>query len=239
VKDKQDFIKEPSWVDIFGERIIKQEPEGMSLFPPDKDFLDLYTYLMLFTDGNRIDMTLVDVSDIEKHIYTDSLMKVLLDKDGLIPPLPKASDADYWVQKPSADFVDDCCNEFWWLSTYVAKGLCRHEFLYAAHHLELMREQLLQMLSWDVGLDTNFSLSVGKSYKYLERYVNKDTWRLLLRTFDMKSETNLWGALHAALALFRSASKDVSSRLGYKYPNYDEKVTAYLNAIWPAKEETK
>jgi aminoglycoside 6-adenylyltransferase len=47
VKDKQDFIKEPSWVDVFGERIIKQEPEGMSLFPPDKDFLDLYTALPL------------------------------------------------------------------------------------------------------------------------------------------------------------------------------------------------
>jgi aminoglycoside 6-adenylyltransferase len=114
----------------------------------------------------------------------------------------------------------------------VAKGLCRHEFLYAARHLGLMREQLLQMLSWDVGIDTNFSLSVGKSYKYLEQYVNKDTWRLLMRTFDMKSENSLWSALHASLALFRSRSKDVASRLGYQYPDYDEKVTAYLNSIW-------
>lgn len=57
---------------------------------------------------------------------------------------------------------DDCCNEFWWLSTYVAKGLARGELPYAIAHLDLMRKQLMTMLSWQVGLEKGFTFSIGK-----------------------------------------------------------------------------
>lgn len=89
----------------------------------------------------------------------------------------------------------DCCNEFWWISTNVAKGLWREEILYAYEHLNSVREMLLTMLEWKVGIETNFSLSVGKNSKYLERYVNKDIWAKLLKTYPNGEYEQVWNSL--------------------------------------------
>ena len=50
--------------------------------------------------------------------------------------------------QPTAKAFDDCCNEFWWLNPYVAKGLWRDELIHAKYMLDThMREQLLKMLT--------------------------------------------------------------------------------------------
>ena len=83
---------------------------------------------------------------------------------------------------------EDCCNEFWWVSTYVAKGLCREEILFASEHLiSYVRPMLLKMIIWRVGLETDFSLSIGKSNKYLEKYLSKEMWERLLKTYENHS----------------------------------------------------
>jgi aminoglycoside 6-adenylyltransferase len=226
VTEKESFIRDPSWVDVFGKRIIMQLPDDMTLFP--SEYPDTYAYLMLFEDRNRIDLTLVPLEFLESHVRGDKLTVALLDKDGRMGPLPPPSDEDYHVKKPSAEFFDNCCNEFWWVSTYVTKGLCRYEFLYAAEHLAgPVRSELLRMLSWQAGIDTGFSLSTGKSYKFLQKYIRPETWTRLLATFRCETEETLWAALSETMALFREASKTVAGKLMFAYPGYDEKVTAY------------
>ena len=50
------FTSDDKWLDIFGERLILQKPEDMELFPAvEKGF----SYLMLFTDDVKIDLTLL------------------------------------------------------------------------------------------------------------------------------------------------------------------------------------
>jgi aminoglycoside 6-adenylyltransferase len=57
VTETASFIKDRKWISIFGELLIIQEPDkndqavGMEM-----DFYLSYGYLMLFTDGNRIDL---------------------------------------------------------------------------------------------------------------------------------------------------------------------------------------
>lgn len=41
--------------------------------------------------------------------------------------------------------------------------------------------------SWKVGIETGFKLSVGKSYKFLNKYISKDLWNRLLSTYRMDS----------------------------------------------------
>ena len=109
------------------------------------------------------------------------LTKVLLNKDEPDRLYPTSTDKAYWIQQPSEEFYHDCCNEFWWVTTYVAKGLARREILYAQDHLnQIVRPMLLKMLSWRVGIETDFSLSVGKNYKYIEQYLDEDIWQQLL-----------------------------------------------------------
>jgi aminoglycoside 6-adenylyltransferase len=231
VAEMESFIEDKRWIDVFGERIIMQTPEDMTMFPPSSS--NRFAYLMQFMDGNRIDLTLLPLDAKESYIKEDKLTVVLLDKDHYLPELPSPSDEDYWVKPPSAEFFADCCNEFWWVSTYVAKGLWRKEILYAKHHLEgPVRAMLLKMLEWEIGIRTNFSVSAGKCGKYMEKYISKEGWQELISTYADGSYEDTWKALFAACNLFRSTAKVVAAHFHYEYPEKDDSsVTAYLKNV--------
>ncbi|MFF2886152.1 aminoglycoside 6-adenylyltransferase [Paenibacillus sp. NPDC057967] len=231
VTNMQSYIDQHAWVDAFGERIIMQMPEAMAMFPPDLG--NRFSYLMLFKDGNRIDMTLIPVEEKDDYVKEDKLMQVLLDKDGLFPNVPPSTDVDYWVTRPSADFYADCFNEFWWVATYVAKGLWRKEMLYAQDHLNnLMRPMLLKMLEWQAGIRTDFTLSVGKNGKFLDRYIPEESWKKLMATYPAGTYESVWEALFLMGELFRETAQYVASELDFLYPlEEDAAVTDYLERV--------
>lgn len=231
VNDLASFLEQPGWIDVFGDRIIMQTPEDMSLFPAELG--GRYSYLMLFTDGNRIDLTLVPYDEKDDYIKEDRLTEVLLDKDRSLPLIPVSSDQDYWVKRPMEVHFLDCCNEFWWITTYIAKGLWREEILYALDHLHQNgRPMLVKMLEWQVGIETDFKVSVGKAGKYLEKYLTKETWRKLLVTYTDASPESVWQSLFTMIDIFRESSNFVADRLNFDYPvDWDEHVSAYLNMV--------
>ncbi len=158
------FKDDPTWIDRFGERMILQMPEAMGDPSPRNN--GSFTYLMQFTDGNRIDLTLYPLARL-LDLEEDSLSRLLLDKDGLFEPFAPPSDRDYLPKPPTAKAFADCCNEFWWVCPYVAKGLWREEITYAKTMANsVVRKQLMKMLAWYVGVKTRFSRSPGKEGKY-------------------------------------------------------------------------
>jgi aminoglycoside 6-adenylyltransferase len=216
VKDMKSFIEDTNWIDVFGERLIMQTPENSVMFTPELG--GRFSYLMLFKDGNRIDLILAPIEEALTYCKEDSLTILLLDKDNIFPVLSAPSDKDYWVKQPSKDFLADCTNEFWWVSTYVAKGLWRKEILYAQDHLNLMRKMLIKMLEWKVGIETNFSISIGKSGKYLERYLQKKTWDMLQNTYADGKYESVWSAMFSATSLFEETADFVAKELQFVYP---------------------
>lgn len=235
VTDMESFKKDDEWLKYFGKRIFMQKPEAMSLFPPELG--NWFSYLMLFEDGTRIDLKLVPISELDLYLSWDKLLAVLLDKDKRIKNYPTPTDMDYHVKKPTMQEYDDCCNEFWWVSTYVVKGLCRKEILYAIDHLnQIVRHELLRMISWKVGIETGFSLSVGKNFKYINKYIDEDLWNRLLSTYRMDSYENVWEALLICHELFREVSKEVSDILGFIYPEYDKNITRYTEDMYEKYE---
>ncbi|MED2942881.1 aminoglycoside 6-adenylyltransferase [Bacillus swezeyi] len=215
VTDMQSFLDDPDWVDVFGERIIMQTPEDMELFPHDLG--NRFSYLMLFTDGSRIDLMLIPLEEKDQYCREDGLTVILLDKDDVLPAVPLPTDQEYWVQKPSAQCFADCCNEFWWTSTYVAKGLWRQEILYALDHLNLVRAMLLKMLEWRVGIETNFSLSIGKNAKFLNRYLDEKTWGRLLLTYPAADDEQVWNVLFQMADLFEQTAVEVAEQIDFSY----------------------
>ncbi|OJG73894.1 hypothetical protein RV12_GL000475 [Enterococcus quebecensis] len=194
VESVDPFVKDQSWIDRFGTRLIMQTPESMTLFPPLRN--GKFTYLMLFDDGNRIDLTLCPKEQANNWNQGDRLAEILLDKEQLLPKLIEATDQDYWVKRPNQAEFTDCCNEFWWVSTYVVKGLCRNELFYAADHLnEVCRKEFLRLLSWQAGADNNYQISVGKNYKYLPDYTTIEQYENILKTMDLSSIASTWSAL--------------------------------------------
>ena len=224
------FANNLEWISRFGELTMLQMPEVMDDPPPAND--GHFGYLMLFADGNRIDLTLFPVAR-SGEVGSDSLSILLLDKDGIFAMFPPANDSDYLPQPPTAKAFDDCCNEFWWVAPGVAKGLWRGEITYAKYVQEhFVRDQLTKMLMWHVGMTWDFSRSPGKWGKYLEGLLEPKLWAMLRKTYSDADEERSWEALFTMCELFRMTAKGIAEHFGFVYPQGDDdRVSAYLQRV--------
>jgi aminoglycoside 6-adenylyltransferase len=230
VTDIDSFRDDHTWIDRFGEIMILQMPEAMGDPPPVND--GRFSYLMQFTDGNRIDLTLFPVARLRQFKW-ESLSLLLLDKDGVVEPFPAPGEGDYLPSPPTAKAFLDCCNEFWWVCPYVAKGLWREEIIYAKYMFDrVVREQLMKMLTWHVGVKTRFTRSPGAAGKRLKQYLEPELWAVLEKTYSDAGYENTWDALCVTCELFRVAANRVAEHFGFDYPRGDdEKVSAHLKHV--------
>ena len=213
VKKVDDFTTNHQWIDAFGPTIITQLPDEMSL---EHTSQVSFSYLMLFTDGNRIDLTLYPVNQVQPNYWPDSLTVCWLDKDSLFTNLAKPTNADYLIRKPTLQEFRDTCNEFWWVRTYVVKGLCRQQIPYAKEMMEtVVRPQLMRMISWQIGAQNRFSVPFGKSGRLIRHFLGEAFYQQVLATYaDANIESN-WRALISMTELFAQLSTDVASQLGF------------------------
>jgi len=230
VTEVASYTADHTWIHRFGELMILQMPEAMQDPPPEND--GSFAYLMQFADGNRIDLTLFPLANLDA-LGNDSLSILLLDKDGLLPPFAPPNDSDYLPRPPTAQAFSDCCNEFWWMCPGVAKGLWREEIIYAKHSFdEFVRPQLMNMLTWYVGMNTQFSRSPGKSGKYLKQYLEPKLWDMLLKTYSDADYQHTWEALATMCTLFRITAIRVAEHGSFEYPYGDDaRVSAHLQHV--------
>jgi len=230
VTDLAPFKNNLQWIERFGELMILQMPEEMQYPPPSDD--GAFVFLMQFTDGNRIDL---GIYPLEKAgaVTGDSLSVLLLDKDGVVGPLNPPSEHNYLPQPPSAKQFADCCNEFWWVCPYVAKGLWRQEILYARYMLDqVVREQLMKLLAWHIGIQTSFALNPGKYGKNFQRYLEPDLWQMLQQTYAGAGYDATWEALLTMCSLFERIAVPAAGRFGFEYPHDDaRRVRAHLEHV--------
>ena len=216
VNETAGFIRDRHWVSCFGEIAYMQYPNEWPL--EESDPARHYAYLMQFTDGVRLDLTLQESHYAREAVLKDKLCRVLLDKDGILPPVMPSTDRDYRVQKPSEALFRACANEFWWCTNNLAKGLWRDELPYVqdmANHV--VRPQLAGMLGWKVGVLTDFSVSVGKSSKYMRFWLSDEEYARYLSTYFGSSANGAWQAVWQMAALFEETAVWVADKLGFSY----------------------
>lgn len=228
VREFDSFICDHSWIDIFGERFMLQMPEAMR----DPIGAGHFNWMMLFTDGNRLDLTLIPIEKLEL-IGNDSLTITLLDKDNILPPFPKANDKDYMIKPPSKLYYESCCNNFWWCLQNVAKGIARDELPYAMlmYH-NVVREELHDMISWYIGIHTGFLVSPGKMGKYFKTYLPSKVYEQYVKTYSNVEYNNLWETIFFACDLFHLLAIQVCEYFCYDYNSEDEKnMRTYLDNV--------
>ena len=233
VKSLLPFKENPGWIDVFGERMIMQMPEDMELYPPDESMKDGFSYLLQFMDGNRIDLTLVP-AEHSKAFTEDSLCKLLLDKDRMFDaaPLPPASEIDYLVQAPTARSFGDCCNEFWYTNSGLAKGLWRKEMVLVKElYHNVIHQALLQMVEWYIE-SRHGAVNTGKFGKYYHRYLEPEIHEQLLATYVPADWESNWRCVYSTIDLFRKLATAVAAKHGYEYRiEEDTNVTAFLKHV--------
>jgi aminoglycoside 6-adenylyltransferase len=231
VNDLAPYVRNDHIPAFFGEMLILQEPDNMQDPLPERN--GHYAYLMQFMDGNRIDLSF-HAPEKWKSVTGDSLTVVLLDKDNCLGEIPPSSDIDYLPKSPTEKQFQDCCNEFWWVSPYVAKGLWRGELTYAKSMMDgvIRDEELLKMLTWYFGIKTEFKKSAGKLGKYIKASVEPEIWAELESVYCGANFEDIWKSLFAMGSLFRKLAQSVASHFGFQYPQQDDdNVSAHLRRI--------
>ncbi len=237
VTDVAAFRHNLDWIRRFGELMILQMPDEMQSSPPPDG---RFTYLMQFIDGNRIDLTIFPLARLPE-MEKDSPSVLLLDKDGILQPLSPTNESVFLLKPPEAKEFTDCCNEFWWICPYVAKGLWRAEITYAKGMMDdVVRAQLMKMLAWHIAAKSGFTSNPGKLGRHFQRYLEPEIWEMLLRTYSDAGEDHTWDALEAMCSLFRITAIEVAELCGFDYPHGDyERVSAHLKHVRSLPHDAK
>jgi aminoglycoside 6-adenylyltransferase len=238
VNEIKTFLNDHSWIDIFGERLILQMPDDMT-FGEEQSENAAFHYLMLFKDRNRIDLTIFPLDKFENEFEQDSLTILLLDKDSLFSNLPPSGDIDYLIERPTEKMFTDCRNEFWWVCNNVAKGLWRQEITYAKDMLEItVREMFLKVIEWYIGIETDFSVSFGKSGKNMQAYLSPELYDKILLTYPDANPENIWKSLFIMSDIFRELANKISRNLRFEYNSTEDyDITEYLKWIYSITKE--
>ena len=206
VDDFDNLPRDLSWLNQFGKRIIEQE---VSLG-------NRRLYLMLFEDGNRIDLTLCPKEHIQEWVDSEAGFTALEDEKGLFEsysPSPKR----YWTNPASQTDFEKACNEFWWVSSYVVKGICRKQVIYATDHLYgICQQEFLKILAWQVASDRG-KVDIGKNYKYLFNYLPTGKEKEFSNLLDFSSVEKLTKSLFATMQLFHREAQRLAQKLGFDY----------------------
>ena len=229
VEDLDGLTADLAWLEEFGKRIIEQH-----------NVLDhRRLYLMLFEDGNRIDLTLCPKEHIKEWVDSEADFTVLDDPQELFAPYvptPKR----YWTTAASATDFDKSCNEFWWVSAYVVKGICRKQLLYATDHLYgICQQELLKVFAWQVSSDRG-RVDIGKNYKYLFQYLPTEKEKEFSALLDFSSIDKIPQTLFATMQLFHQESQSLAQKMGFDYDKeVAEKMIEYAKERLPKHLENK
>ena len=223
VDDLDNLTSNLAWLDQFGTRIIEQH----------NILGNRRLYLMLFEDGNRIDLTLCPKDHIQEWVDSEADYTVLKDEKGLFESYT-TSPQRYWTNPASQTDFENACNEFWWVSAYVVKGICRKQIIYATDHLYgICQQELLKVLAWQVASD-NGTVDIGKNYKYLFQYLPAEKEKEFSALLDFSSVEKLTQSLFATMQLFHREVQSLAQKMGF---DYDKEVAEKM--IEYAKEKLK
>ena len=206
VDDFDNLMSDLSWLDYFGKRIIEQEV-----------VLDhRRLYLMLFEDGNRIDLTLCLKDHIQEWVDSEAGFTVLEDPEHLFEPYSQNLER-YWTSPASAIDFEKACNEFWWVSAYVVKGICRKQVIYATDHLYgICQQEFLKILAWQVASDRG-KVDIGKNYKYLFNYLPAEQKKEFSNLLDFSSLDKITQSLFATMEFFHQEAQSLAHKMGFDY----------------------
>ena len=206
VDDIDNLTSDLSWLDQFGKRIIEQH----------NILGNRRLYLMLFEDGNRIDLTLCPKEHIQEWVDSEAGYTVLIDEKGLFESYSQNLER-YWTSPATETDFEKTCNEFWWVSAYVVKGICRNQLIYATDHLYgICQQELLKILAWQVASDRG-PVDIGKNYKYLFNYLPIDKEKEFSNLLDFSSLDKITQTLFATMQLFHQEAQYLAQKMGFKY----------------------
>lgn len=216
VNDLKEFIDNDDWKLQFGDPI--------SFFHDEGDLRNghkWYTRLTIYSDGFKLDFGFQSV-DTAKYANEMPLYKIYLDKDGVLP-IPEVNDErKFYVKKPTEEEFLERINTFFFDTSYVVKALNRDEMFFEKFmEIELQRK-IHKLLEWYIGIKNDFKVNTGLQGRYFKKYLTKEEWQMVLKTYAGSNKKECMGALLSSFDLVSYLGRYICDKLGFKYPNKHE-----------------
>jgi aminoglycoside 6-adenylyltransferase len=235
VSDVRPFAFDTAWVLAYDQPMVRWGDQSA--------MYDLVTYFrsVLYQNAVKIDYTIWPVealdcitADLQLPDELDAGYRVLLDKDQRRTRWNAPSYRAYIPARPTGEEYKALVEEFWWVTTYVAKGLWRDDLAFTKWVLDqdLKMEALRRMLEWSIEIEHDWSVKPGALGRGLKQLLPVEIWSEFASTYVRLEREQTWEALDRLIVLFRTVALEVGAALGYTYPQQvDDQVRAYLDAI--------
>ncbi len=226
VRDRNAFVDDDSWVNTFGEVMVRWPLQPSSTL--SEAWL---TQLVLYRDGVRIDFQITDQSPST----TPSLggeYRILVDKRKAFGD--QMPEDPFTLRPPDEVTFAERVNAFWWDIVYVPKALYRDELNLAKRMLDgtIRFDKLQPLIEWYIGATVGWDIRTGLAGRWFKRYLPPELWRQYEGTFAGAGLDDNWRALFATLDFTRTIATAVAEAMAFEYPEEtDASVTDYIRAL--------
>lgn len=196
-------------------------------------FKDARTYLMLFEDDSRVDLTICTMEAFLLDHSDGQPLKCLLDKDNKLQIHIKVDPEINWVKPMDEPTYDNTCSEFFWEIQNVVKGLKRDELSFAMFIRDIsLRDMLNRMIDTYIGINYEYKVSVGTLGKYRKQYLPSSLYEIYRSTYLSNTVEDIWKSLYYMIDLFGITGKYIANENGFHYPGEKEQyIREYTDRI--------
>ncbi len=220
-KDIHPYIQQADWINGIGKAwltFIETTVPGNSI-----------ERRVLFDGGLDVDFAMMPLamiqSMLEKGVDPATAdvfrrgVRVVLDKDNLLPDPGKYASTWKPPEPPGeAEFLQ-VVNDFWYHTVWTAKHVRRGELWWGKSCCDgYLKNLLQQMLEWHAHARRSPAHDTWLRGRFLEEWADPRALRQLPEAFAHYDEPDIWRALAVTMDLFRWVSRKTADLLGYSYP---------------------
>ena len=214
----------PVWVHIEN-RTVSNEPE----------------HLVLYEGGLQVDFVLDEAKKllgIQQMLSSGQLpdtiqrgVRVLFDKDHLIPPLPKPRIPPAQPPPTQAAFLQTW-ERFWFTAVYAAKQLRRGDLTFYKDVEHALKQSLLPFLEWHTRCSRGWDTDTWHNGRFLSEWLDPELTSRLASTYTRLDTSACWQGLQALLDLAQQVIPDTAASLQYTLPvGVSAEIRAYIDSL--------
>lgn len=201
---------------------------------------------VLFDGGQDVDLVFLTAEELGMALGLPEVraglrrgVRVALDKDGSLPPLPAPEPAEVPTAggspgsgPPSDAEFRELVHDVLFHAVWTGKRLRRGELWRAKECLDgYLKARLLRAIQWQARVRRGWDHDVWWGGRFLEAWAEPEAVAGLRDAFARYDAPDVVRALWVTLDLFRRLAGEVAAALGYAYPEDEERrVRAWLEA---------
>jgi aminoglycoside 6-adenylyltransferase len=211
------YKKNLTWIDDFGSLVLYQ----LNYFGEKN-----YIFLIQYFSGLRIDISFSDIDELQQDIDEDSLSYILLDKENRIKIDPIPNDNGYRIKAPTKFEWQFTTNELLWIQICILKEIARGEMeLAISLYNEILVPEFIKLLSWLAGKNHNWNINVGKSGRWLKKYIPNEMYLRCFEIYVGNGKIGIIKNIRRLNQLLLELGTEISATLEYRYPLEDHHKT--------------